>query len=274
MPEAKSQFLSKIIEGKGPDTEEHTAAYTKERQHTAQAFALHVDYRDGLSSEGVAWSHFGRYHWRDLGTHESLRIIFGGMCGMEITGHNLQLLLTDVRSGQLNGIKEMLSGQVMLAKPESVNNALITSVKAYPNFDALFEEIKQEGQEEELETLEDADLRAIIGRAEELLRKHDEERKAKAMNEARALLASVGLSLKDLNGKAGHKATKGLIYKGGHVYQHPSNKMLTWNAKGKKPGWLTALEAERKTAVEIANLNAEMARGANDNMAPKKVANA
>jgi len=151
MPETKSRFLSNIIEGKGPDSEDQTSAYTKERQQTAQAFALHVDYRDGLSSEGVAWSHFGRYQWRDFGTHESLRIIFGGMCGLEITGHNLQALVTDVRSGQLNGIKEMLSGQVALGKTESVEEAIITSINAYPNFDVLFEELKKEGQEEQHE---------------------------------------------------------------------------------------------------------------------------
>jgi len=111
-----------------------------------------------------------------------------------------------------------------------------------------------------LDGLEDADLRAIIGRADELLKKHDEERKARAVNEARAVLASVGLSLKDLNGKAGHKATKSLIYKGGHVYQHPSNKALTWNAKGKKPNWLLEVEAEGGKAVEL--------QAANDNTPP------
>jgi hypothetical protein len=151
MPETQTHFLKKVLKEKGTEPNENTSSYTKERQHAAQAFALHVDYRDGLSSEGVAWSHFGRYHWRDFGSHERLRIIFGGMCGLEITGHNLQSLLTDVRSGQLNGIKEMLSGQVMLGKPENVNDPLITSVNAYPNFDVLFEELKKEGQEEERE---------------------------------------------------------------------------------------------------------------------------
>jgi hypothetical protein len=41
---------------------------------------------------------------------------------------------------------------VMLGKPENVNDALITSVNAYPNFDALFEDLKQQGKEEEHET--------------------------------------------------------------------------------------------------------------------------
>jgi DNA-binding protein H-NS len=102
-----------------------------------------------------------------------------------------------------------------------------------------------------LDGLEDADLRAIIARADGLLKRHDEERKAKAINEARALLASVGLSLKDLQGKGRAKPAKETSYHVGHLYQHPSDKALTWNAKGKKPVWLTALEAEGKTAIQV-----------------------
>ena len=103
-----------------------------------------------------------------------------------------------------------------------------------------------------LEKLGDDDLRAVISRAETLLKQHDTERKDKALNEARATLAAVGLSLKDLNGK-GRKTAKGPAYHSGHQYQHPTNKALTWNAKGKKPGWLTAIESEGKTAIEIGN---------------------
>jgi DNA-binding protein H-NS len=103
-----------------------------------------------------------------------------------------------------------------------------------------------------LDGLEDDELRAVIARAETLLKQHDTERKEKAMEQARATLAAVGLSLKDLNGKS-RKAAKGPVYHGGHTYQHPTNKALTYNGKGKKPGWLTALEAEGKMALEVAN---------------------
>lgn len=103
-----------------------------------------------------------------------------------------------------------------------------------------------------LDALEDADLRAVIGRADELLKKHDTERKDKAMAEARATLAAVGLTLKDLARKAPAKP-KGPVYHSGRTYQHPANKTLTWPGKGKKPGWLTTLEAEGKTAMEVAN---------------------
>lgn len=103
-----------------------------------------------------------------------------------------------------------------------------------------------------LEKLGDDDLRAVIARAETLLKERDDDRKAKAMEQARSLLASVGLSLKDLNGKI-RRGAKGPVYHGGKSYQHPTNKALVWNAKGKKPGWLSALEAEGKTALEVTN---------------------
>ncbi len=44
-----------------------------------------------------------------------------------------------------------------------------------------------------LDALGDDDLRAVDARCLELLKQHDTERKEKALSEARALLASVGL---------------------------------------------------------------------------------
>ena len=103
-----------------------------------------------------------------------------------------------------------------------------------------------------LDGLSDDDLRAIIARAETLLKQHDTERKEKALADATARLAEVGLTIKDLINGKGKKAAKGQVYHGGHHYQHPTNKALTYNGKGKKPGWLNALEAEGKAAVEVA----------------------
>jgi hypothetical protein len=144
MPETKSRFLNKILESQSPEPDDK--GYTSERQHTAQSLTLHVDYRDGLSGEGTAWSHLGRYKWRDQGSHESLRIIFGPMCAMEIIGHNLGVLVGEIREGQLNGIKEMISGQSALAIHEGSKEPVITGVSAYPDFDTLFEEIKEEAK--------------------------------------------------------------------------------------------------------------------------------
>ena len=94
-----------------------------------------------------------------------------------------------------------------------------------------------------LDALGDDDLRAVATRCEALLKQHDVERKEKALSEARAALAAVGLTLKDLARKAPAKP-KGPVYHVGRQYQHPTNKALLWSGKGKKPSWLTALEAE------------------------------
>jgi hypothetical protein len=103
-----------------------------------------------------------------------------------------------------------------------------------------------------LDGLNDEELRGIIGESQRLLKKRDEERKAKALSDARTLLASVGLSLKSLGGGKGKKkAGEGPLYKGGHLYQHPTNKALVWNAKGQKPNWLRELEGQGGKAVEV-----------------------
>ena len=60
MPETKNksfaeEFLKNTVRGDA-DSER---SFTAERQLTAQAFNLHVEYRDGRRSEGFAWSHYG-----------------------------------------------------------------------------------------------------------------------------------------------------------------------------------------------------------------------
>ena len=67
MPEAKSRFVERIFEGK--DRPDDGKSFTAERQHTAQAFNLHVTRRDGRHSEGFAWSHYAGYQWTDEGEH-------------------------------------------------------------------------------------------------------------------------------------------------------------------------------------------------------------
>jgi len=106
-----------------------------------------------------------------------------------------------------------------------------------------------------LNELEDVDLRAVIARAEELLKQRDIARKEKALSEAQALLASVGLSLKDVARKLPAVKAKGVVYRVGQLYQHPTDKTLTWAGKGKKPTWLVKLEADGGKAVEATNEN-------------------
>jgi hypothetical protein len=100
-----------------------------------------------------------------------------------------------------------------------------------------------------LDTLNDDELRAVIARAQELLKTHDRERKEHALAEARTLLSAVGLTLKDVAGKS---AKRSQAYRGGHHYQHPTKPDLVWNAKGQKPNWLRELEREGGKAVEVA----------------------
>ena len=103
-----------------------------------------------------------------------------------------------------------------------------------------------------LNALQDGELQTLIEQAQGILKQRDDDRKAKALEQARTLLASVGLSLKDVASGRGQKANgKGAVYHAGTQYQHPTNKTLMYNGKGKKPGWLTALEAEGGKAVEV-----------------------
>lgn len=104
---------------------------------------------------------------------------------------------------------------------------------------------------ETLTALSDEELRAVIGRAEELLKCHDRERKEKALEDARSILASAGLSLRDVAAKAaGGARGKAPAYRAGIRYQHPTRKELVWNAKGQKPKWVREMEADGKRPVE------------------------
>src|SRR5580704_8191046 len=103
-----------------------------------------------------------------------------------------------------------------------------------------------------LNGLADEDLQALIGKCNELLSERDRQRKEKALEQARTILAGAGLSLKDVaSGKPKNGNGKGPVYHGGHSYQHPSDKTKVWNAKGQKPTWLRELEASGGKAVEV-----------------------
>ena len=104
-----------------------------------------------------------------------------------------------------------------------------------------------------LSELKDEELHAVIGRANELLKERDQQRKDKALEEARVILTGAGLSLRDVAAGKAHKAGNGKSppYRGGKNYQHPTNKSLIWNAKGQKPTWLRELEAQGGKPVEL-----------------------
>ena len=122
-----------------------------------------------------------------------------------------------------------------------------------------------------LSALSDDELREVGARVNDLLKEHDEERKAKALADAKALrakaladaravLATAGLSLKDMGAKK-PRSGKAPAYHVGREYRHPSNAALTWNGKGQKPGWLRELEGEGGKAVEAAKDNSAKKAG-------------
>jgi len=85
-----------------------------------------------------------------------------------------------------------------------------------------------------LEELQDEELEDTIALAKGILKKRDDLRKAEAMeqaralrlkaqSEARALLATVGLSLKDVNHKRKHRGAR---YQSGRLYRHPAKAEL------------------------------------------------
>jgi hypothetical protein len=147
MPETRSTFLNKILETK--DAEPDAAkSYTSERQHSAQAFNLHVERRDGRQAEGFGWSHYAGYKWTDEGSHERLVVVFG-MRAVEIEGHNLGVLVNEIREGQLNGVTELASSRAALlqqANPD--NDPVITNVRSYPDFEEILKGIKGEEERE------------------------------------------------------------------------------------------------------------------------------
>jgi hypothetical protein len=139
MPETKSRFVERILDSK-PD---EGKAFTSERQHTAQAFNLHVERRDGRHSEGFAWSHYVGYQWTDEGETEKLVVVFGTRA-VEIEGHNLGALVAEIREGQLNGIKELTTAQATLKQANAENEPIINSVKTHPDFAEILRDIKGE----------------------------------------------------------------------------------------------------------------------------------
>jgi hypothetical protein len=137
MPESQSRVLKRIL-GEEPAEK----SYTSERQLTAQSFNLHVEKRDGRHAEGFGWSHYFRYRWTDEGTQERLVILMGMAGAVEIEGHNLGLLVNDIRECKLNGVPEMLTAEIELKRANGDQGAIISSVKTYPDFEEILKDIK------------------------------------------------------------------------------------------------------------------------------------
>lgn len=144
MPETKSRFIEKILDPKAADD---TKSFTSERQHAAQAFNFHVERRDGRHSEGFGWSHYVGYRWSDDGDREKLVVLFGTRA-VEIEGHNLGALVTEIREGQLNGVRELASSAATLRQANGDMDPVIMAVKTYPDFEEILKELKGEEERE------------------------------------------------------------------------------------------------------------------------------
>lgn len=142
MHDVRSAPLRRILENAEPAGEKKS--FTSERQHTAQAFTLHVEYRDGRHSEDFPWALYGGSAWKDDGERERLVLLFGDRA-LEIEGYNLNILVAEIRGGQLNGIKELVSRQAtLLESAKNENEPVISGVKSYPEFEQILKELKGE----------------------------------------------------------------------------------------------------------------------------------
>jgi hypothetical protein len=140
MPEAaRSKVLGKIL-----DAREDDKAYAKERQHTAQAFSLHVEWMDGRRAEGFAWAHYTGYLWADDGDAERLILIFGARA-VEIEGHNLAPIVGEIREGKLNLIREMNSSRrMLLGHSNPAGEPIISAIHTFPDMREILSDIKGE----------------------------------------------------------------------------------------------------------------------------------
>jgi|SRR5579872_2802235 len=121
---------------------------TSERQLTAQALTLHVEFIDGRRAEGFAWPHYIGYEWEDEATEERLTILFGPRA-VEILGKNLTALIDDIREGRLNRLRELPGARrKQLEESNLENEPIVKTINVYPRFRALLEEIKGEYDEQ------------------------------------------------------------------------------------------------------------------------------
>jgi ketol-acid reductoisomerase len=81
------------------------------------------------------------YRWTDEGEYERLVVLFGSRA-VEIEGHNLKALVDQIREGQLNGVRELITAQAELKRANAESEPVISSVKTYPDFEELLKEIK------------------------------------------------------------------------------------------------------------------------------------
>jgi DNA-binding protein H-NS len=90
-----------------------------------------------------------------------------------------------------------------------------------------------------------ASYQEILSQIEDLKLKAQEARKqeiAGAITEIKRLMADYGITIADLGGKSGKIKARG----GAAKYRDPASGK-TWSGRGRRPGWVLALESQGKS---------------------------
>ncbi len=97
----------------------------------------------------------------------------------------------------------------------------------------------------DLEQLDEAALEGVIEKAQDLLKTRKEQRRKDAIETARAKLAEVNLTFRDVADAppAKRKRGDGPPLKAGQTYVNPATPSEKWvSGRGRRPAWLKALE--------------------------------
>lgn len=99
---------------------------------------------------------------------------------------------------------------------------------------------------DDLEKLDDQALEGFIEQAQALLKTRKAQRKQDAIEAARARLAEVGLSFRDVASapaKSARKRERGPSLQAGQRYVNPADPKQVWmSGRGRRPAWVKALE--------------------------------
>lgn len=96
----------------------------------------------------------------------------------------------------------------------------------------------------DLEKLKDEELHDVIARAQALLEERKKAARQKAIEDAQAALAAVGLTFRDVNTT---RSAKKSPLPQGQKYVNPDDPSQVWvSGRGRRPKWLAALDAQGK----------------------------
>jgi hypothetical protein len=112
------------------------------------AFSLNFRFKDGRRRSGISWAQYVTHEWEDHGEKEILRLIMG-MQVVTIEGWNLEVLLTDIETGQQKRIKERNSREAEALRQNNPDNeAIVASIEVAPNLRQVAEKLTKEEEHE------------------------------------------------------------------------------------------------------------------------------